>query len=81
MTITLIQVNKRTQLLHQNYTFGFEGDESSTNSDKEMGLDSESIKQSRKNSKRTSNRLAGLSPTDEDTEKDATQIAVGKGTH
>ena len=68
----IAQENPTTTTNNSHYTLGFEGDESSTNSDKEMGLDSESIKQNRKNSKRASNRLAGLPPPDEENEKDAT---------
>jgi len=57
---------------NNHYTLGFEGDESSTNSDREMGLDKESINQSKKNKKRISNRLAGLPPTEEETGENAT---------
>eukprot|EP00956_Cyclotella_meneghiniana_P020003 scaffold34834_cov63-Cyclotella_meneghiniana.AAC.3 len=57
---------------NSHYTLGFEGDKSSTNSDKEMGLDSESINQSQKNKKRVSNRLAGKPPPEEETGDDAT---------
>ena len=57
---------------NNHYTLGFEGDESSTNSDKEMGLDKESIKQSRKTTKRISKRLANLPLSDDENENDAT---------
>eukprot|EP00956_Cyclotella_meneghiniana_P010819 scaffold15122_cov41-Cyclotella_meneghiniana.AAC.3 len=57
---------------NNHYTFGFEGDESSTNSDREMGLDKESIKQGQKSAKRISKRLANLPPDNNENENDAT---------
>eukprot|EP00956_Cyclotella_meneghiniana_P022090 scaffold41104_cov30-Cyclotella_meneghiniana.AAC.1 len=57
---------------NNHYTLGFEGDESSTNSDREMGLDKESITQSRKSTKRISKRLANLPPDDDENENDTT---------
>ena len=68
----IAQENPTSPTNNSHYTLGFEGDESSTNSDKEMGLDKESINQSKKNKKRISNRLAGLPPTEEETGENAT---------
>eukprot|EP00956_Cyclotella_meneghiniana_P023641 scaffold46458_cov22-Cyclotella_meneghiniana.AAC.1 len=66
------QENPTSTTNNSHYTLGFEGDESSTNTDKEMGLDKESINQSKKNKKRVSYRLAGKPPPEEETEDDAT---------